>query len=103
MRVVDFVFGADVGEITDEREHRERAGHGERNGGDGGRWGKDCPIAHGDEGEGVIFIFNGLLSFCPRIWAEVGGAGGSVWRWRHRSIHCCCCCCFVVRPNCFLG
>ena len=49
----------------------------------------ECRIAHGDEGEGVILIR--LLSFLRRIWAEVGGAGGSVWRWRHRSmVHCCC-------------
>ena len=35
----------------------------------------------------MILIFNGLLSFFPRIWAEVGDdAGGSVWWWRHRSI-----------------
>ncbi len=68
-----FVFGANVGEITDEREYRERAGHGERNGGDGGRWGKDCRVAHGNEGEGVDLIFNGLLSFFRRSggWRRV--------------------------------
>ena len=40
--------------------------------GDGG---DGCRIAHGNEGEGVISIFNGLLSLFWRIWAEVGGAG----------------------------
>ena len=46
-----FVFGADVGEIPDDLE---QAGHDERNGADGGRWGKNGRIAHGDEGESVI-------------------------------------------------
>jgi len=49
MRVMNFVFGADVGEIIDEREDLERAGHGERNGAEGGRWEKDGRIAHGDK------------------------------------------------------
>ena len=30
----------------------------------------------------MVLIFDGLLSFFRWIWAEVGGAGGSVWRWR---------------------
>ena len=42
------------GRLPDEREHLEQAGHGERNGANGGRWGKDGRIAHGDEDEGVI-------------------------------------------------
>jgi len=29
---------------------------------------------------------NGLLPFFPRIWAEFGSAGGSVWRWRSEVI-----------------
>ncbi len=80
----------------------ERAmGHGERNGGDGGRWGKDCRIAHGDEGEGVILIRPSFVSSTDlgRGWRRVMSVWrGDIVRWfigvfrlRHRTV------CLIVR------
>ena len=87
-----FVFGADVGEITYlmsasiAGERAMMTQWWQR-----GRWGKDCPITHGDEGEGVILISTAFFHSFGGGWRRVRIRLAVETRWIH-----CCCCYFVV-------